>query len=57
MTKEQAINLLDQVCLLFKGTRQEHMLLQQAMELVKSLEEPLVKKQKTTAQSSSENVS
>jgi len=39
MTKEQAIQLLEQVCAIYKGTLREHEQLQQALEIVKKLEE------------------
>ncbi len=34
METEQALNTLDQVCAEYKGTRQEHVMLQQAMQAV-----------------------
>lgn len=38
MSKEEAINLLRQVCEQFRGTYAEHILLQQALQVVSSLE-------------------
>ncbi len=35
MTKEQAMNLITQACSQYKGTLQEHQMLQQAIELLK----------------------
>jgi hypothetical protein len=40
MTKEQAVQLLTQVCAIYKGTLEEHTALQQALEVVKKLEAP-----------------
>lgn len=45
MTKEQAIELLTQVCSLYKGTLKEHQALQEALGVVSKLvEEPPKKK-------------
>ena len=48
MTKDQAIKLLSQVCAAFKGTLEDHQMLQEALGAVSKLEEPkpAVKKQK-----------
>lgn len=46
MKTEEAINLLRQVCAIYKGTLQEHQMLQEALEVIMKLEEPAVKKQK-----------
>jgi len=35
MTKEQAMQALDEVCAKFQGTRQDHLLLSQALSLVR----------------------
>jgi len=40
MTKQEAISLLDNVCNVFRGTRQDHMKLMEAINLFKTLEEP-----------------
>jgi len=45
MTKQQALDLITQVLVTYKGTLQEHQLLHQALELVKNLEEPVVKEE------------
>lgn len=39
MTKDQAINLLSQVCAIYKGTLEEHQKLQEALKIVRELEE------------------
>jgi hypothetical protein len=45
MKRDEAINLIEQVVSMYKGTRQEHMLLQQAMEVVKNLPDHVVEKE------------
>ena len=37
MDIQESINLLDQVCQNYRGTRQEHVALQQAMQTVREL--------------------
>jgi hypothetical protein len=44
MKKEQALQLIDQLISQFRGTRQEHELLAQAMSVLRELEEPKEKK-------------
>lgn len=39
MTKDQAINLIDQVCARFQGTRQDHEALIEAIQTIKGLSE------------------
>lgn len=39
MNKQEAINLVSQVCAAFKGSLQEHQLLQQAIVYLNTLEE------------------
>jgi phosphoribosyl 1,2-cyclic phosphodiesterase len=46
MTKEQAINLLSQVCSIYRGTLEEHKALQEALEVIKNLEEKKEKNSK-----------
>lgn len=38
MTKEQAIDLLKQVCTIYKGTLQEHQVLQEAIKVIEELD-------------------
>ena len=45
MTKEQALSLLKQVCEQYKGTLQEHQLLQEALKIVSDPEKVEVKKE------------
>ena len=40
MTKQEAVKVLDQVCGVYKGTREEHNILIQALKVIESLEEP-----------------
>jgi len=40
MTKNDAINLLDNICANFAGTRKDHMKLMEAINIIKTLEEP-----------------
>lgn len=40
MKREEAINLVTQVCVMYKGNLQEHQALQQALEVIKGLIEP-----------------
>jgi hypothetical protein len=44
MTKEEAIQLLRQVCAIYRGTLEEHSKLQQALQVIEKLEEPKEKK-------------
>ena len=46
MKREEALSLLSQVCAMFKGTLQEHTAIQQALEVVKKIEEPKVEEVK-----------
>lgn len=46
MTKQEAVKILDQVCMIYKGTREEHVLLSQALETINKLEEKEEKKEK-----------
>jgi hypothetical protein len=46
MNKEQAINALTQVCSAYRGTLEEHKVLQQALEVIKGLVEPVVEEKK-----------
>lgn len=43
MTKEQALSLLKQVCEQYKGTLQEHQLLQEALVIIKQEEKDVAK--------------
>lgn len=38
MTKQQAIDLITQVCVNYRGTLQEHQALQEALKVINSLE-------------------
>lgn len=46
MKKDEAVNLLIQVCAMYKGTLQEHEALQQALAVIKTLVEPIEPKVK-----------
>jgi len=46
MNKDQAINTLTQVCNAYRGTLDEHKVLQQALEVIKGLVEPVVEEKK-----------
>ena len=37
MKREEAINLVTQVCVMYKGNLQEHQALQQALEVIRGL--------------------
>lgn len=39
MTKQEAIQLLKQVCAIYRGTLEEHSKLQQALKVVEELQE------------------
>jgi predicted RNase H-like HicB family nuclease len=47
MTKEEAMQLLKQVCAIYRGTLEEHSKLQQALKVVEELQE--VKEEEKTA--------
>ena len=40
MTKEQAHNILANVCAQFRGTKQEHVMIEQSLILLKPKEDP-----------------
>ncbi len=46
MKKVDAISLITQVCAIYKGTLQEHEALQQALEVIKGLVEPVKEEKK-----------
>lgn len=46
MKREEAINLVTQVCVMYKGNLQEHQALQQALEVIKGLVEPVKEEKK-----------
>ena len=49
MEIQEALNILDQVCAVHQGVRQEHVALQQAMQVVTEATKPVSKAGKTQA--------
>ena len=46
MKTEEAINLLRQVCAIYKGTLQEHQQLQEALKVIEELQNKISEKKK-----------